>query len=265
MPKKISRRNLTEDPIAEFFGAWRLWLLGALIGALLAWGLYQLFPPAYRARATVVVDNNLEQAWQFFPDRQLFQFLQRETERLEQLAWSDAVMQAVANEVPSVSVQELRSGILQLSQPSDGGWHFYAAAADPATAQLLAASWAQVFVDAARAAVEASPEMQAARVALNEELLKPNGPNEVRVQELMQQLAALDERTKGISPYTELYVSEAADLPTQRSVSQPTYLLVGSLAGALAAPLYVLLRPAACGQPQARLMRNLHAKFAKHR
>lgn len=244
MPKKITRRNLSDDPIAEFFGAWRLWLLGALIGALLAWGVYQLSPPAYRARATVVVDNNLEEAWQFFPDRQLFQFLQRETERLEQLAWSDAVMQAVANEIPSVTVQELRGGVLQLSQPSDGGWHFYADAANPAEAQLLVAIWAQAFVDAAHAAVEASPEMETARAALNEELLKPSGPDETRVQELMQKLDALDERTKGISPYTELYVSEAADLPTQRSVSQATYLLVGSVAGALAAPLYVLLRPA---------------------
>lgn len=242
MAKKITRRNFADDPIAEFFGAWRLWLLGALIGALLAWGIYQFFPPAYRARATVVVDNNLEQAWQFFPDRQLFQFLQRETERLEQLAWSDTVMQAVAEEGPAYSVQELRSHVLQLSQPSDGGWHFYADAADADSAQLLAATWAQAFVDAAQAAVEASPEMEAARAALNEELLKPSGPDEERVQELTQQLDALDERTKGISPYTELYVSEAANLPTQRSVSQPTYLLVGSVIGALAAPLYVLLR-----------------------
>ncbi len=245
MPKKIIRRNLTDDPLAEFFGAWRLWLLGALIGALLAWALYQLFPPAYRARATVVVDNNLEQAWQFFPDRQLFQFLQRETERLELLAWSDAVMQAVVTEVPSIPVQELRSGVLQLSQPSDGGWRFYADATDPATAQLLAATWALAFVDAAHAAVEASPEMEAARAALSEELLKLDGSDEARVQELMQQLDALAERTKGISPYTELYVSEAASLPTQHSVSQPTYMLVGSLVGALAAPLYVLLRPVA--------------------
>lgn len=245
MPKKIIRRNLAEDPLAEFFGAWRLWLLGALIGALVAWGVYQIFPPVYRARATVVVDNNLEQAWQFFPDRQLFQFLQRETERLEQLAWSDAVMQTVAAQVPGGTVQDLRGKVLQLSQPSDGGWHFYADAADPAAAQLLAATWAQAFVDAARAAVEASPEMEAARAALNEELLKPDGPDETRLQELMQQLDAMDERTKGISPYTELYVSEVADLPTQRSVSQSNYLLVGSLAGALAAPLYMLLRPAA--------------------
>jgi hypothetical protein len=243
MPKPA--RNLPEDPIAEFFGAWRLWLLGALVGALLAWGIFQIFPPAYRARATVVVDNNLEQAWQFFPDRQLFQFLQRETERLQQLAWSDAVMRKVTAQVPNHDVQKLRAKVLQLSQPSDGGWHFYADDADPAAAQLLAATWAQAFVDAAHAAVEASPEMQAARDALNQELLNPNGPNATRVQELTEQIDALDERTKGISIYTELYVSEAAGLPTERNISLATYLLVGSAAGALAAPLYVLLRPAA--------------------
>ncbi len=247
MPKTTRKVTtaLPNDPIAELFSAWRLWLLGALIGALLAWGVYQIFPPAYRARATVVVDNNLEEAWQFFPDRQLFQFLQRETERLEQLAWSDAVIQKVATKSPGHNVQALRARILQLSQPSDGGWHFYADDADPATAQLLAATWAQVFVDAAHAAVEASPEMQAAREALNQELQNPNGPDSVRVQELTKQMDALDERTKGISPYTELYVSEAAGLPTERSISLATYLFVGSAAGALAAPLYVLLRPAA--------------------
>jgi hypothetical protein len=247
MPKttgKVSVSSVPADPIAEFFGSWRLWLLGALIGTLLAWGVYQIFPPAYRARATVVVDNNLEEAWQFFPDRQLFQFLQRETERLEQLAWSDTVLQKVA-QVPDLDVQELRAKVLQLSQPSDGGWHFYANDADPAAAQLLAATWAQAFVDAAHAAVEASPEMQAARDALDQELQNPNGPDSARVQELAQQIAALDERTKGISIYTELYVSEAANLPTERSLSLATYLLVGSAAGALALPLYVLLRPVA--------------------
>lgn len=243
MPKKISRRNPIDDPIAEFFGAWRLWLLGALAGALLAWAAFQLFPPDFRARATVVVDNNLEEAWQFFPDRQLFQFLQRETERLEQLAWSDEVLQTVAAEVPSVSIEEMRSNVLQLSQPSDGGWHFYADAADASTAQLLAATWAQAFVDSAHAAVEASPALQAARAALNTEL-EASAPDPERVQELTRQMAILDEQTKGVSPYTQLYVSEAADLPAEPSLSLSTYLLVGSLVGALAAPFYVLLRPA---------------------
>ena len=245
MPARTRRsvsQSSTRDLVAEFFGAWQLWLLGAALGALLAFVAYQVFPPAYQARATVVVDNNLEEAWQFFPDRQLFQFLQRETERLEQLAWSDGVMQAVAAG-PGISVQQLRGGVLQLSQPSDGGWHFYADAADQAQAEALASAWAQAFVDAFHAAVEASPEMAAARAALSAELQKPN-PDAAQIQDLTEQIDALDERTKGVSPYTELYVSQAADLPIARSISLATYILVGSAAVALAAPLYGLLSPA---------------------
>jgi hypothetical protein len=236
------RLNSSNDFIADFFGDWRLWLLGAALGALLAAAAYSFFPPDYRARATVVVDNNLEEAWQFFPDRQLFQFLQRETERLEQLAWSDEVIERLAEAAPGVSVSELRDEDLQLSQPSDGGWHFYADAADAATAQTLAAAWAQAYVDAAQAAIVASPELQAARAALNEELLKSQ-PDDARIRELTEDLSQLNESTKGISLYTELYVSQAAELPTERSLSLATYLLIGSAIGALAAPLYALLRP----------------------
>src|SRR3990170_314677 len=127
MPKS-SRRNTKstrpDDPFLEALIAWWLWLLGAFVGALLAWLLFQIAPPAFRARATVVVDNNLEEAWVYFPDRQLFQFLARETEHLEELAWSDGVMQAVSAQVVGIPIQDLRGGILGLSQPADGGWHF---------------------------------------------------------------------------------------------------------------------------------------------
>lgn len=242
MAKRSLSTSASTDFLAELFGSWRLWLLGAFLGALLAYAAFALFPPDYRARATVVVDSNLEEAWQFFPDRQLFQFLQRETERLEQLAWSDGVLQSVTASVPGHSVSELRDHALQLSQPSDGGWHFYANDPDPTTAQTLAAAWAQAFVDAAHAAVAASPELQAARAALNAELLQPE-PDDARVRELADDLSRLNENTKGISLYTELYLSQAADLPTVRSLSQATYLLVGSAIGALAAPLYSLLVP----------------------
>ncbi len=62
-----------------------------------AWeaSLYLLMPPPYRARATVNVDFNLEQAWPQETDRQQFYYLERETRKLEEIAWSDAVMQSV--------------------------------------------------------------------------------------------------------------------------------------------------------------------------
>jgi hypothetical protein len=245
MPKLTSRPAKPfpyEDPIAEILEAWRLWLLGALIGAFLAWALYSIALPDYRARATVVVDNNLEEAWKFFPDRQLFQFLRRETERLEQLAWSDEVMQVVTSSADGIGVEDLRTKVLQLSQPADGGWHFYADSVDKNEAQTLASSWAQAFVDAARAAVETSPELQMARMELDSVLFSGNDPSEEEVQQLTQHIAELAEKTKGISPFVELYVSQGDELPVDRSVSLGTYLLVGSVVGALALPLLVVLR-----------------------
>src|SRR3989304_3900162 len=107
-----------DDPLLQALEAWRLWLLGALIGALLAWLLFQVAPSPFRARATVVVDNKLEEAWVYFPDRQLFQFLARETAHLEELAWSDEVMQTVSAQSGPIPVQDLRGGMLQLGRPS---------------------------------------------------------------------------------------------------------------------------------------------------
>jgi hypothetical protein len=236
-----SRRYPVNDPLADLFGNWRLWLLGALAGALLAWGVYLVAPPDYRARATVVVDHNLEEAWQYYPDRALFQFLQRETEHLEQLAWSDAVIQKVAAKESAITVTELRTTVLQLAHPSDGGWHLFADHRDSAIAQNLASAWAQAFVDAARGAVSASPELQATRAELNAALAAAE-PDEERIEDLLDQIAFLAEHTQGISMFVEISLSQVDDLPVERSVSQATYLLAGSFVGALAAATYVLVR-----------------------
>ncbi len=244
MPKTSARPAkpfANEDPIAEILEAWRLWLLGALIGALLAWGVYTVVPPDFRARATVVVDNNLEEAWKFFPDRQLFQFLQRETERLQELAWSDSVMQTVASSSEGIDIKDLRGHVLQLSQPSDGGWHFYADDSDGSVAQILASTWAQAFVDTARAAVKASPELEQDRQELDAAL--SFGASDTEIQQLTQKIAQLAEQTKGISPFVELYVSQDQEVPVDRSVSLGTYLLIGSIVGALSLPIWIILRP----------------------
>lgn len=246
MPKASTRPvkpKPIEDPIAEILEAWRSWLIGALVGALLAAGIYLIFPPDFRARATVVVDNNLEEAWVAFPDRRLFQFLQRETERLQELAWSDSVMQTVVAAANDISVQELRASVLQLSQPADGGWHFYAMDLDQVNAQKMASAWAEAFVKAARAAVEASPELQAARHDLDTALLSTPDPGGAQIQELMERVAQLAEQTKGISPFIELYVSQDDDLPVERRVSLGTFLLLGSTVGAIGFPLWFILRP----------------------
>ena len=51
------------DDLIRVLKAWRFWVLGALTGALLGAALFYIAPPPYRARATVNVDFNLEEAW----------------------------------------------------------------------------------------------------------------------------------------------------------------------------------------------------------
>ncbi len=133
--------------------AWRLWLMAFLLGALLGWGAYTFTPLPYRARATVLVDFNMEIAWPTNTDREQFYYLERETRKLEEIAWSDRVMQQVAAQVGGTSVAELRSGKLRLGQPGEGGWHFYAFDADPDRAAHLAAAWAEAFTEAVTEAV----------------------------------------------------------------------------------------------------------------
>ncbi len=241
MAKPARPAKPEQDWLTAWLGSWRLWFFGALLGALFGFAAYQLFPPPYRAQATVVVDNNLEIAWPASADRELFQFLGRETERLEELAWSDAVL-SVVSRADGTSPLALRSGLLQLSHPSDGGWHFYALAADPAAAQVLAGAWAQAFVEAARAAVAVTPQMEVLRAELSAEAQKPD-PDLARLGEMKEELAYLAEHTKGISPYVELYVSQLADVPVGRATNPGLHLFVGSLVGALAVPLWLTLDP----------------------
>src|SRR5919106_5472300 len=102
------------DDIIRLLKAWRFWSVGALIGALLASGLYYIAPPPYRAHSTVLVDFNLEQAWPEETDRQQFYYLERETRKLEEIASSDMVMGIVVESVGNITAEELRNGTLLL-------------------------------------------------------------------------------------------------------------------------------------------------------
>ncbi len=143
----------TFDDLYRLLRAWRLWLLGALLGGLLGMAIYAAFPPDYRARATVVVDFNVEQSWQEIPDREVFYFLEREARKLVELAWADDTLQTVSGQT-NVDVSTLRAGALTLSHPADGGWHFYADSADAVLAAKLAAVWAEAFTAKAAASAD---------------------------------------------------------------------------------------------------------------
>jgi hypothetical protein len=139
------------DDLIRLLKAWRFWSVGAVIGALLGAGLYYIAPPLYRAHATVLIDFNLEQAWPEETDRQQFYYLERETRKLKEIAWSDLVLGMVAESAGNTTTQELREGTLSLSQPAEGGWHFYAEDSNAERAAILASTWAQVFVEQVRA------------------------------------------------------------------------------------------------------------------
>ncbi|MCS7010634.1 MAG: hypothetical protein N2049_10655 [Anaerolineales bacterium] len=138
-------RSPSWDEVIHFLMAWRAWLLGAALGALLGALIHVLLPPLYRAEAIVLIDQNVEKIIaEDQTDLRKYIYLQRETDKLIALAWSDAVLEGVSAET-GVPVADLRAGKLILSQPSDAGWRFLGQDRDPALAEKLAASWATTF------------------------------------------------------------------------------------------------------------------------
>ncbi len=176
------------DDLIHLLKAWRFWVLGALAGAVLGAAIYLIAPPPFRARATVNVDFNLEESWPQDTDRQQFYYLERESRKLEEIAWSDDVMNQISTEV-TIPVADLRGGLLQLSQPAEAGWHFYADNADSKTAAAIASAWADTFY--------------------------------IRVQ------ADID--AKILNEFIDIEVTQSADLPVERRVSLSVYLLAGSI------------------------------------
>ena len=189
------------DDLTRLLKAWRFWLLAAVIGALLGAAVYSIVPPSYRARATVNVDFNLETAWPQETDRQQFYYLERETRKLEEIAWSDSVLQAVADADGEVTVRELRESKLQLSQPAEAGWHFFADDKDAKRAEMLAYAWADAFAKAVQANVSAQDGLNAA----------------IRIE-----------------------VTQAGNLPKQRSLPLSAYLLAGTVGAWLLGALGIL-------------------------
>ncbi|MFZ5820960.1 MAG: hypothetical protein ACOYYJ_13755 [Chloroflexota bacterium] len=192
------------DDLIRLLKAWRFWVLGALAGALLGAVVYAIFPPPYRARATVNVDFNLEEAWPQETDRQQFYYLERETRKLEEVAWSDAVLQAVAGE-NGVSAAALRAGALSLSQPAEAGWHFYADDSDAGRAAALASAWALTFTEQVQAQVDAQG---------------------------------------GLNAFIRVEAVQVQDIPVERRVGQGAYLLAGAIGVlALGALLVLFVAP----------------------
>ena len=158
-------------------------------------------------------------------------FLERDTQELEAVAWADATLELVSQEL-NFSIAQLRENHLVLSYPEDGPWHFYGVHPDSKTAQSLASAWAVAFTAEARAGIEISPELEAARDELENILAEdPNAPLE-QINPLLDKIDALHEQTKGISSYFEILSSEIIETPVSRPGAS-LYLLGGSILGVL--------------------------------
>lgn len=144
--KKLMLKPPAYDDLLHLLAAWRVWVSGAVLGAAIASIVYLIAPPPYRAQATVLVDQNVEQVIpQEQTDLSKNTYLQRETDKLVEIAWSDQTLLRVSAQTGQ-PIAKLRAGRLHLSQPDDGGWHFLADAPDPGTASALASAWAGAFV-----------------------------------------------------------------------------------------------------------------------
>ena len=188
------------DDLIRLLKAWRFWVLSIFAGALLGTAVFFITPPPYRARAAVNVDFNLEEAWPEESDRQQFYYLERETRKLEEIAWSDDVMQIVADE-HGVDIALLRDEVLLLSQPAEAGWHFYADDPDPARAESIASVWAQTFSSLAN-------------------------------EEMGEQI--------GLNAFVRVDATQVDDLPVSRSVSQATYMMAGAIVFLVLSVLFIL-------------------------
>ncbi len=215
--------------------AWRWLLLLGVVGAGIGALLYTLWPPPYRARAEVIVDYNLEEAFPEGTDRELFYFLGRENKKLRPLAWSDAVLERTAAALHQEVDPRWRQGVLLLREERDGAWHFWAEAATPEQAQRLASAWARAFLEVAREKIGVARRIQALQARAEVGLLDAEG---------LAALERLQTESAGLSPYIQIAASQLTPeaLPVVHSASQAWYAVLGAVAGMLVAFLAALWR-----------------------
>jgi capsular polysaccharide biosynthesis protein len=206
------------EDFTNLLRAWRFWVLGALIGMLAGTALYFIKPPEYRARATVVISFNMEKSWPDKPDNELFYYLERESRKVEEVAWADATLQQVSDET-GLTVLALRSGKLELSQPQDGGWHFYANDPSAELSQKLASAWATTFTARLQQGIQTAVTLDAARKALE---TSPTDP------QYRAAVSELEGKALAITPELQVSLAQGKDLPVTRVNGLGTYAFAGA-------------------------------------
>ena len=219
----------TSDNFADALSAWRLLLVAALIGGLIGAAIYQLWTPPFRAMSKVIVDQNLEQALPAAPDREVFYFLERETQKLEELAWSDAVLEQVTQQVEGVKISDLRGGLLQLSQPGDGGWRFYGVNSSPEKAKQLAKSWANIFTEEVQKAVNSANELIAVKNELTELTENLSAETELKRTSLEARGKILEAESFGLHPEIQVSQSQKKEIVAELTIQIGAYIFTGAI------------------------------------
>jgi capsular polysaccharide biosynthesis protein len=224
--------------LIKILQAWRILLVAFLLGGFIGAGAYSLFTPPYRAQTIVVIDQNLERSFTAMAtDRDIFYFLERETSRLEELVWSDAVLQQVADRVGNVTVDQLRNKVLQLSEPSDGGWRLYAIDKNPDRAKLIANTWADVFETETLKGVQIAAALETAQNQLKTLSTAVPAASPEEIARLNSQINDLQAQTYGINPLAQVHKTQKIGLVVERASSRGFYAFAGGMAGLVIAIL----------------------------
>lgn len=187
---------------------WPRLIASAILGGLLLWAYGQAAPRRFRASASVNVDQNAEAVVPIGDESGIASYLNRETLRLETLAFSDEVWEEVARALADEGFLHRPDDIshilndVRLPHPMDGEWRFTAYAADPALAARAAQLWAEAFVRHADHAV---------RIAREEEALRST------ISASAQAFAVRDAQCKAIEGITGTAAQSISDLEALRS------------------------------------------------
>jgi pimeloyl-ACP methyl ester carboxylesterase len=217
----------------RLLNAWKLWLLGSALGALIGAAVFYLFPPMYRAKATVIVDFNIEESWTYGSDRGVFYYLEREARKLTEVAWADETVSAVSTVFPDLTVASLRGERLHLSHPEDGGWHFYADDPDSARAEEMVALWVESFVAQVRDGAVNATSLRATMLAIKE--------GKVRATDVEGDLLHFEENSLGLLSYVEVSPTQIDNLPIERRNSLGEYIFFGAVSTSGLVALIILL------------------------
>jgi hypothetical protein len=197
---------------------WPAMVAYALAGAVLLWAYSLAGDHGYRAVASVVVHHHVERAHPDANEREIFNYINRETVTLETVAYSDAVWDRVFEQLaregwlPTPGSGPRLFDQTRLPHPMNGEWQFAASAEDPGLAARVANLWAESFVDVVNEGVALAfrADAERARVQNQERLLS----------EAEESCAAIGRTASEVNALLESLAAAPADPVLQERLGQ---------------------------------------------